>query len=126
MRSDVFSNLISNKQTREYIIEKLTWKAFESGQFYNRHDLEISLSNCDREQFAKFRDGELSLAQFKSRVMKNAFNTNYVVLDDLKGQISDEFLKPPSEAMLQRIKLVYGPNPQVKDLLRVLDEWEKN
>jgi hypothetical protein len=36
----------------------------------------------------------LTLPQFKCRVMKNAFNTNYSVLDDLKGEIMDEFLVP--------------------------------
>jgi hypothetical protein len=29
--------------------------------------------------------------------MGRAFNTNYVVFEDLKGVINEEFLKPPDE-----------------------------
>ena len=67
----------------------------------------MALDNCDKDLFSKFRDGKLTLAQFRCKVIALAFDTHYTVLDDLRGVISDEFLKPPSESMKKRLEMVY-------------------
>lgn len=62
-----------------------------------KDDIDMALEYCDRELFAQFRDKKLTLAQFKSRVMHNAFGVNYKVLDDFRGEILDEFLKQSTD-----------------------------
>jgi hypothetical protein len=48
--------------------------------------------------------------------MGRAFNTNYVVFEDLKGEINEEFLKAPDEKQIGLYNLIYGKKPSVSDL----------
>lgn len=77
--------------------EKLLQSAGQHGEQIEDDDIDMALEYCDRELFAQFRDKKLTLAQFKSRVMLNAFGVNYKVLDDFRGEILDEFLKQSTE-----------------------------
>ena len=42
------------------------------------------LSKCDRDQFMKFRDGEISLSQFVRGIEERRTGRTYKVLDDIK------------------------------------------
>jgi hypothetical protein len=58
--------------------------------------------------------------------MGRAFNTNYVVFEDLKGEINEEFLKAPDEKQIGLYNLIYGKKPSVSDLLKEREPYEKS
>lgn len=88
MPSYVFAQVMASKRTRDFVVKQLQQRATEQGVFLHPEDLDIALEYCDRELFRQFRDGQLTLPQFKSKVMAHQFNTHYVVLDDMKAIIS--------------------------------------
>lgn len=106
-------------------MEKLIKIGQQKGIYYDEQDLSISLMYSDRDLFSKFRDGKLTLAQYKCRVMGRAFSMMYVVPDDLKGVINEKFLKPPDEKQRAHFEMIHGKNPSVDELLRELQTFEK-
>jgi hypothetical protein len=88
MPSYVFAQVMASKRMRDFVVKQLQQRATEKGVFLHPEDLDIALEYCDRELFRQFRDGQLTLPQFKSKVMAHQFNTHYVVLDDMKAIIS--------------------------------------
>ena len=47
------------------------------------------LSKCDRDQYMKFRDGEISLSQFVRGIEERRTGRTYKVLDDIKDDFPE-------------------------------------
>ena len=63
-----------------------------------QEQLVFALRNCDRDQFQKLRDGELSLTQVIARIYKEQTGVSLCVMDDLRGVISpEELAKEPNK-----------------------------
>ena len=50
------------------------------------------LTKCDRDQFMKFRDGQISLSQFVRSIEERRTGRTYKVLDDIKGDFPESML----------------------------------
>ena len=124
----VFSQLTNDYKMRRYMMERLNQESMKRGIGpLNDSDLDVALQYCDRALFKKFRDGILTLSQFKAQVAAQALDTYYTVVDDLHERYDPEVLKPPSEAQQKRLDLIYGTADGGRsDPNRVLEEWEKN
>jgi hypothetical protein len=79
-----------------------------------------------KQIFAKFRDGLLTPEQFKCRVMCNAFDIEYKVLDDMKEVIDPDFFDKNLEKYRPDIERIYGKNFTKKSLNEELKPHEIN
>lgn len=61
----------------------------------------FALSQCDRDLFTKFRDGEITLAQTVSRVEEIRTGLKYNVLDDLIPILHPSLLKVPDKSIMR-------------------------
>ena len=61
----------------------------------------FALTQCDRDQFMKFRKGELTLSQLVSRVEEVRTGMKYNVLDDLIDVLHPSLLKHPDKHMMK-------------------------
>ena len=57
------------------------------------------VKKADKDLFLKFKDGVYTLDQLKARIAerRGQGGVKYVVLDDLRGQLSERFLVPSAK-----------------------------
>ena len=73
------------------------------------------LSKCDRDQYMKFRDGEISLSQFVRGIEERRTGRTYKVLDDIKDDFP-ESLKNNEISARQTAFLIQAYKERQQDL----------
>lgn len=120
----LFAKKLSNVYLRQRIASDLSTK-LEHIADYRADEIMKALEITDKELFMKFRDGKITLNQYKARLSEKRGLSTYKVLEDIWPQIHPtikEDLKKNPEIHHQ----IYGKHATASDLQRPLADWELN
>lgn len=110
---------------RNYMISELSQNS--NGGKISLDDLHTALKHSDKELFEDFREGKLTVQQYKCKVLRRAFGIKYKVFDDIKEEISPEFT---TEEALRKFRptlnMIYGKNFSEKEVTEPLQPFEIN
>ena len=90
------------------------------------------LKNADKELYVRARNGQLTINQFKARVIEkiNGKRFNFVILDDIRDKVLPEYLNLDHKEVDEYMQAAYGVRLEdakpdgPNGLLNELEDWQ--
>ena len=120
----LFEKKLSNPYLRQKIASDLSIHLQHKAD-YRADDIMKALEKTDKDLFIQFRDGLITLNQFKARIAERRGVVKYKVLEDIYPSLEPS-IKKEIEENPNIVELIYGKNATVADLQRPLEDWESN
>ena len=120
----LFERKLSNPFLRQKLASDLSTYLQPKADYRADHIMK-ALEKTDKDLFIQFRDGLITLNQFKARIAERRGLAKYKVLEDIYPNLHPS-IKQEIEENPNIVELIYGKNATVADLQRPLEDWEVN